>query len=162
MKSICLLMVVLCLQFSGYAQLKPSITCPAFEVDILNGKIGDMRPNSTIPEIKSHYPCFSSVQEESVSSPCGGVFYKDRDLTFYTGRDYVEIGEKFKGKINLPLMGAARNSLFKWLGNPKIKDTNWDAFEMAYGTLVLYYNKTSRVNKIQFSTLSSEGLQLCQ
>ena len=36
----------------------------------------------------------------------GGVFYKAQDIYFYTGRDYVEIGPKFKGKLSWPLMGA--------------------------------------------------------
>ena len=48
---------------------------------------------------------------------------------FFTGREYVEIGPKFKGKLTLPLMGGKRGSFFKVLGNPKLKDTDWDAFD---------------------------------
>jgi hypothetical protein len=163
MKNIITLMAALICTVVLQAQLKTTAVCPVFSVDILGGTINDLKPNSTGGEIKKIFPCFTSIEEEGTAAKCGGiVYYKDKDIYFYTGRDYVEIGEKFKGKLSLPLMGAARNSLFKWLGHAKIKDVNWDAFQTAYGTLVLYYNKTGKVNKIQFSTLHSEAMTLCE
>lgn len=159
-----LLWALLIFQFQVYAQLKTTQACPLFNVDILKGKIGDqLEANSTSGQVKNAYPCFTSMEDNGAGAKCGGyVFYKDKDIYFYTGRNYVEIGEKFNGKLSLPLMGAARNSLFKWLGNPKIKDVNWDAFQTAYGTLILYYNKAGKVNKLQFSTHPSEQLTLCE
>jgi hypothetical protein len=59
-------------------------------------------------------------------------------------------------------MGAARSSLFKWLGYPKIKDINWDAFTTKYGILILHYNKSGKVNLIQFSKKNAESLTLCE
>lgn len=148
---------------SLHAQLKTSPVCPSFTVDILGGKVNGLKPSSTTGEIKKLFPCFSSSEEEQSSSKCGGsIFYNDKDIYFYTGRDYIEIKEKFKGKLSLPLMGASRSSLFKWLGHPKIKDISWDAFQTEYGTLVLYYNKTNKVSKIQFSTRNSEAMTLCE
>jgi hypothetical protein len=145
------------------AQLKTTKQCPAFTIDILDGKINDLRSTATVGQIKETFPCFSGAEAEAATAKCGGgVFYKDRDIYFYTARDYVEIGPKFKGKLSLPLMGASRGSLFKWLGHAKIKDTNWDAFTTAYGTLIVYYNKLKKVNKIQFSTQSTETIQLCE
>lgn len=146
------------------AQLKTTPVCPAFTVDILNGKVNELLPTVPFSLIKEKLPCFTSTEAETATAKCGGgVFYKDRDIYFYTGRDYVEIGPKFKGKLSLPLMGANRKSLFKWLGHPKIKDINWDAFTTAYGTLILYYAKaTGKVNKIQFSTLGTDVLKLCE
>lgn len=161
-KTICSLLLAGLLSPAG-AQLKTTALCPAFKVDILDGRVNDLEASATQGQIKKLFPCFTASEEEGPSARCGGVIsYKDKDISFYTGRDYVEIGEKFKGALSLPLLGAARNSLFKWLGHPKIRDVNWDAFQTAYGTLVLYYNKTSRVNRIQFSTLSSEMLTLCE
>ena len=148
---------------AAWAQLKTTIACPVITIDILDGKINDLFPNSTMPEIKSKFPCFTGTEEETTGSKCGGaVFFKDKDIYFYTGRDYVEIREKFKGKLTIPLMGASRNSLFKWLGHPKIKDVGWDAFQMSFGTLVLYYSKANKVNKLLFSTKSTETLNLCE
>jgi hypothetical protein len=153
---------ILCMTAVG-AQLKTTPVCPTIMVDILDGKVNELYANSTPGEIKGKLPCFSGTEEEVPGSPCGGgVFFKDNDIYFYTGRDYVEIREKFKGKLSLPLLGASRTSLFKWLGHPKIKDLSRDAFQMAYGTLVLYYNKAGKVNKLQFSTVSTEALNLCE
>lgn len=145
------------------AQLKTTALCSTFVVDILAGKVNSIEPEFTQTQIKQSFPCFTSEEAESPASKCGGgIFYKDKDIYFYTGRDYIEIREKFKGKISLPLMGASRNSLFKWLGHPKIKDVSWDAFQTAYGTLILYYTKAGKINKIQFSNKSTETLNLCE
>ena len=65
-------------------------------------------------------------------------------MYFYTDRDYVEIGPNFKGKLSVPLMGAARSSLFKIFGNPMIKDVKWDHFQTSYGILILYYDDASK------------------
>ena len=145
------------------AQLKTTPICGTFVVEILDGKVNGVFPDFTIGQIKEKLPCFTSEEPENSTSKCGGgVFYKDKDIYFYTGRDYIEIREKFKGKLSIPLLGATRNSLFKWLGNPKIKDVNWDAFQTQYGTLVLHYNKAGKVNLIQFSKKSTETLSLCE
>ena len=145
------------------SQLKTTPVCGTFTVDILDGKVNGVQPDFTQGQIKQSFPCFTTEEAENSSSSCGGgIFYKDEDIYFYTGRDYIEIREKFKGKLSIPLMGANRNSLFKWLGHPKIKDVNWDAFQTAYGTLILYYTKAGKINKIQFSTKSTEAINLCQ
>jgi len=145
------------------AQLKTTPICPAIVVDILDGKVNGIEPDFTQGRVKQNLPCFTSFEDENAASKCGGgVFYKDKDIYFYTGRDYVEIREKFKGKLSIPLMGAGRNGLFKWLGHPRIKDVSWDAYQTSYGTLVLYYNKANRINKIQFSKKSTETLRLCE
>lgn len=159
--------LVLCAVFLSsvsLAQLKTTPLCPEFNIDLLDGIINrSIVPNSTVGQIKSKFPCYSSFEEENTSAKCGGgVFYKEKDIYFYTTRDYIEIGPAFKGKLSLPLMGAARNGLFKLLGSPKVKDVNWDAFQTNYGVLIVYYNKAARVNKIQFSKMSVNTIQLCE
>jgi hypothetical protein len=163
MKRIFLLFFVMCLFELSIGQLKAKAICPAFVVDILNGNVNAVKSDFTAAEIKDKFPCFTSTEDAGTASKCGeGVFYKDKDLYFYTQRSYIEIGEKFKGKLSIPLLGASRNALFKWLGNPKIKDDTWDAFEMAYGTLVLHYNAAGKVKLIQFSTKTTDTLSLCE
>ena len=148
------------------AQLKAKVKCPDFYVDILNGTVNDIKPSYTPNEIKEKFPCFTSAEEEGESVKCGGgIYFKDKDIYFYTRRDYIEIGPKFLGKTSFPLLGTKRNSLFKTLGNPKIKDDLWDAFEMQYGTLVLHYDIAGPAGKVkffQFSTLGTELLNLCE
>jgi len=142
------------------AQLKTTPVCPALYVDILDGKVNLLTPNSTAGEVKKALPCFTSTED---NGSCGTtVYYKDKDLFFYPSRNYIEIREKFKGRLSIPLMGASRNGLFKWLGLPKIKDVKWDAFQTQYGILILYYNGANKVNKIQFSTKNAETINLCQ
>ncbi len=162
MKHLFAILIGLGFFFPAAAQLVAKPKCGEFTVDILDGIVNGLRPNVNIEEIKKNLPCFTSTEDENSTSKCGGgVFYKDRDIYFYTGRDYIQIGEKFKGKLSIPLMGAKRGSLFSKLGNPKIKDTNWDAYQTQYGTLVLYYNAAGKVNKIQFSTLPSDSMNPC-
>lgn len=146
------------------AQLKTTDLCPVIKIDILEGRVnGTLIPASTVGQIKVKLPCFTSLEEEGTAAKCGaGVFYKDKDLYFYTTRDYIEIGPAFKGLLSLPLLGAPRQGLFKWLGAPQIKDVNWDAFKTAYGVLILYYNKAARINKIQFSSVQANAIQLCE
>jgi hypothetical protein len=161
-----LLAFFLGLFFKGSSQLKAKAKCPDFYVDILNGTVNDLKANNTPDEIKTKFPCFTSAVEESYEAKCGGgVFFKDRDISFFTKRDYIEIGPKFTGRMSVPLMGTKRGSLFTKLGNPKIKDDLWDAYEMQYGTLVLHYDvagAAGKVKLIQFSTQSTETLNLCE
>ena len=148
---------------TGFTQLKTTTACSPFVVDILEGKVTGIEPDFTQSQVKQVFPCFTSEEAESSSSKCGGLIaYKDKDIYFYTGRDYIEIGPNFKGKLSIPLMGASRNSLFKILGHPKIKDQKWDAFQTQYGTLILYYNSASRINRIQFSNKSTDTIKLCE
>ena len=148
------------------AQLKAKVKCSEFYVDVLNGTVSGLKASDTQTEITEKFPCSTSVEEESGTSKCGGgVFFKDKDVSFYTRRDYIEIGPKFQGKMSIPLIGARRNSLFSKLGNPKVKDDLWDAFETQYGTLVLHYDVAGAAGKIkliQMSTLSTDVLQLCE
>ena len=146
------------------AQLKTTPKCPEINIDLLDGLVNkNILPTSTVGQIKLNLPCYTSFEDEGTSAKCGaGVFYKDKDVYFYTTRDYIEIGPAFKGTLSLPLMGAARSSLFKLLGTPEIKDVHWDAFQTAYGILILYYDKNSKVNKIQFSTQGASSIHLCE
>lgn len=62
-------------------------------------------------------------------------------------------------------MGTKRGSLFKTLGNPKIKDDLWDAYDTQYGTLILHYDvkgPAGKVKLIQMSTESTDTIQLCE
>jgi hypothetical protein len=144
------------------AQLKPAVTCPVFKIDVLEGVLNDgLSAASTLGEVKNFFPCFTTEIPEADNN-CGGVFYKDKDIYFYTGRDYIEVRQNFKGKLSLPLMGASRGSLFKWLGHPKMKDAGWDAFQTKYGTLILYYTKTGKINKLQITNKDTNTIKLCE
>ena len=163
MKNILFILAALFISLTVKAQLKKTVACPVFKIDILEGILNDgLNPTSSAGEIKALFPCFTETVEQTTGSKCAGVFYKDKDIYFYTGKNYIEIRQNFKGKLSLPLLGARRGSTFNWLGYPKIKDVNWDAFKTKYGILILYYNKAGRINKLQFSKKSTDTIQLCE
>ncbi|MFT3682862.1 MAG: hypothetical protein QM791_21570 [Ferruginibacter sp.] len=163
MKKLALTIVTFLLINIVSAQLKATPVCPAFVVDILEGTISSkVDCTSTAGEVKKFFPCFTEAKEDSTNSGCGGVFFKDKDISFFTSRGYIEIGENFKGKLEPALIGVSRSNLFSLLGNPVIKDPTWDAFKTSYGLLVLYYNSTGKINKLQFTNKSAETLKLCE
>ena len=160
-------LLILCLLIAGVtqAQLKTSTQnqCGPFTIDLLSGKLNGVEADVTQAEIKKLLPCYTSAEKEDTSSKCGGLIaFKDKDVYFYTGRNYVEIREKYNGKLSLPLMGAAKGSLFKHLGHPLMKDANWEAYQTAYGILIVYFNKANKINKIQYSTESTTTINLCE
>lgn len=163
MKTPIVIILFLLFAIPSYSQLVTKTKCDAFTIEILDGKVGGLKASAKDYDIKKAFPCFTSAEPEGTASGCGGqVNYKDRDVYFYVDRDYIEIRDKVKAKLTVPLMGGKRNSFFKFLGNPKLKDDKWDAFQMSYGTLILHYNSAGKVNKIQMSTLSTETIKLCQ
>jgi hypothetical protein len=163
MKIVFLVLLSVAATRSAVAQLKTTPACPPFTIDLLEGNINQkLRLNSTMGEVIKIFPCFTDSVEETNGAGCGGVFYKDKDLRFFTERDYIEIGEKFKGQLSPAIMGADRSGLFKILGNPRIKDVEWDAFQTSYGIMVVYYNKEGKINKLQISNKSTDNLKLCE
>lgn len=144
------------------AQLKANTECNAITVDVYKGWINQAGPNIDPEQIKAKLPCFTRFEKEGNESKCGGgIYYDDKDFKYIIQREYIVIGEKFKGKFNIPLLSARRDDLFKWFGNPKLKDAKWEAYQMQYGTLIVYFNDKKLVNKIVMSTKSTDDIDLC-
>jgi hypothetical protein len=159
----CLLALAISLSFTAAnAQLRSTPFCPPFNTDILDGTVSRLFPQSPHGDIKNRLPCFTDATDELSEWGCGGVFFKDRGVYFYTYRDYIEIRENYQGTMTVPLMGAHRNSLFKWLGLPRVKDVSWEAYQMKYGSLVVFVNAEGKVNRIIISSKSPETLRLCE
>jgi hypothetical protein len=153
--------LVINVQLAG-AQLKTTVVCPSFTVDLLAGTVNkEFDCHSTSGEIKKNFPCFTAPETTTASS-CGAVSYKDKDIYFFTERNYIEIGSKFKGTLVPAILGGRRGSLFNLLGAPKIKDVNWDAYQTQYGIMIVYYDKAGKINKLQISTKTTESIQLCE
>jgi hypothetical protein len=162
MKSFILFLFIINVALTTNAQLKVKPKCDEFYADILSGTINTMRPDYTMGQIKEKLPCFTSSDPEGASGCGGTIFFKDRDVYFYTDRDYIEIKEKFKGKMSMPLFTTMRKGVFKYLGRPLLKDDTWEAFETAYGLVILYYNKAGKVNMIRMTTKGTQTLKLCE
>ena len=161
-KRLSLLLILSATALFTSAQLVAKSHCDVITVDILDGKVNGLKPNARFDDIKEKLPCFTATVAEGTTEKCGGsIFYKDKDIYFYTDRDYIEIREKFQGKFTTPILGVTRPNLFKILGNPKIKDDAWEAYQMAYGVLVVHFDKAGKVNRIQFSTRATDTLSIC-
>ena len=162
MKRSLLVIVVMIGLSQAKAQLKTKADCGIMIVDVYKGWINEVMPSADPERIKAKIPCFTSFEPESNESKCGGgIYYADKGLTVYIQREYFLMDEKFKGKMSVPLMGAKQGALFTLLGNPKVKDANWEAYQMSYGTLILYYNAKRVVSKIVMSTKTTDEINLC-
>jgi hypothetical protein len=160
MKKTTLFVLLFSFSMIAAAQLKQKVSCPTFNIDYLDGTVNGIHTDYNQARIKESLTCFSSTEPDTTA--CGGkVVYKDQDITFFPKRRYVVIGEKYKGKQSLPLLNSKRGTLYKWLGHPKMKDVDWDAFQTQYGCLVLYYNKANIAKKIIFSKNGTETIQIC-
>lgn len=162
MKNFISLFIIIVFAQPAVAQLKTTPICPPFSADVMAGTVNDLFAKSAIGEIQTMFPCFSETVLLDSALKCAGVFYKDKDIYFFTERRYILIGEKFKGKLSPALMGVSRSSLFSILGHPKLKDLSWDAFQMGYGTLILYYNKAGKINQIIISSKTTDAIKLCE
>lgn len=163
MKLIAFVIVTVITALPAQAQLKASAVCPGMLVDVLEGTVNNkLYTTSTSGEIQKLFPCFTAVVEETNGTTCGGVIYKDKDIAFYTERDYIEIGSNFKGTIEPALMGVNRTQLFKLLGNPKLKDGTWEAYQTKYGVMILYFDGNAKINKIQISSKTTDSIKLCE
>jgi hypothetical protein len=72
MKNLICLLGFCMLIIAAKAQLKTTAKCPAFTVDILDGKVNDVRSTATVGQIKEKFPCFTSAENESSTAKCGG------------------------------------------------------------------------------------------
>jgi hypothetical protein len=161
MRTRVLILACMVLSHIAKAQLKSTPICPPITVDFLDGSVNKMFPESPWGEIMQRLPCYSSAIEEPSATGCAGVFFKGVGITFYTYRDYIEITPEFKGTMTLPLMGADRNNLFKWLGIPQTRDMSWEAYQMRHGTLVVFYDNANKINKLILTSKSAATLRLC-
>ncbi len=162
MKTILFVIGCITISFAVSGQLvSSSPVCPTFRADVLDGNINKIHSKSTIGEVMKMFPCFTEKVEKDEMG-CTRVVYADKGVTFFPARNYIEIRDNFKGTMEPALMGKSRGSLFGTLGNPKMKDANWDAYQTQYGTLVVYYNKAGKINKLQMSSRGTDTMKLCE
>jgi hypothetical protein len=85
------------------AQLKTTKICPPFAVEILDGRVNELRITDNITQIKEKLPCYSSMETEGTTAKCGGgIFYKDQDIYFYTAGIMWRSGLNSKANLAYP------------------------------------------------------------
>nr|WP_294906054.1 hypothetical protein [uncultured Lacibacter sp.] len=162
MKQSFVILLLLMGSYSLKAQLTVKPDCGILLVDVHKGWINETKPNADPEQIKARLPCFTSAEKEGNTATCGGgVFLDNKGVRYYTLRDYIVITDKFKGKFTVPVLGVKKAAMFPRFGNPKLKDANWEAYTMAYGIMIVYYNTASVVNKVIISTKTTDDISLC-
>lgn len=172
MKKVILGFVVLFLSaFTAQAQSEKDKN--TIKIDLENGVINNLKPSSTLEEIKKILPFFTGETAENEGINCdGGVFYTDNDVYFYTARDYVEIRSDFKGKLSKDILNKNIQEVTKLLGTPdhQIKPAGDDEsimvvyFKTEYGCLRLNYTiATGNIFEIAMHTkpINEAMLDLC-
>lgn len=82
MKRLPLVFTCLFLSYASMAQLKTTVACPGFDVDILDGKVNGFKATVGAGELKAKFPCFTSATTDSAK--CGeSVVFKDKDIKFF-------------------------------------------------------------------------------
>lgn len=162
MKKYIAMLVLMTGSVAATAQLKVKPDCGVLTVDVHKGWVNEVKPNADPEFMKKKLPCFTLFEKEGNTAACGGgVYFDDKGIRFYTQRDYIVITDKFKGKFTAPVLGLKKTAMFAKYGNPKLKDANWEAYQMAYGIMVVYYNSAATINKVIISTKSTDDIDLC-
>jgi len=113
------------------------------QVSIAEGTINGIKPTESIEKIKEAFPFFTGETEEHQGFNCGGgVFFLNHDFYAYTGNDYWEIRDEFKGSFDMDVLGKNIKDVLKIMGKAKKTFTNeygikYYYFKTKYGCCVL-------------------------
>jgi hypothetical protein len=145
-----------------------------FKVDLNNGTVNGLNPVSSIEDIKSKLPCFSSTSTEGSTDKCGGgVFFPDKSINFYTGLDCISMQAKFKGsfsynKVDVQLIGLRLSQVapifgrqpdfFRASAKPGMRS---GVYTMSYGAVVLNLLH-DHVVEVNICNQKSSSLKLCE
>jgi hypothetical protein len=139
--------------------------CDNIIADLVTGRVNGLKPTASMSSVKKKLPCFTGESTEGGNVNCGGgVFYLNNDIYFYTGRNYIELRDKFSGHTEPQLLGINRKDITTKLG---VADIEIDGgrvliFKKPYGSLRLLFNMDGRCIEIGIHSSSPEKVQLCE
>jgi hypothetical protein len=140
-------------------------TCPDLIVDLNTGRVNGIKPSVSMSAVKKKLPCFTGESEEGIVANCGGgVFYLKNDIYFYTGRNYIEIRNKFSGRTEPALLGTSRDDVLYTYGEADIKVDGGRVliYKKPYGSLRLVFNMDGRCIEIGIHSDSPSKVVLCE
>ena len=135
--------------------------CDQLDLDFENGTLNGVNGTASMEEVKKSFPCFTGETEENTSgSNCGGgVFFLDHDFFIYTGRDYLNVRKKFKGKTTKPVLGQSIEAALKLMGEPDSSFVYTDEF-FGDKTTYLQYTKNWGTLVLKIKENSVDALEL--
>jgi hypothetical protein len=142
--------------------------CDSIVVNLKNGTINKLKPSASQDEVKAALPCSTGDTEDGSDFNCGGgVFFLDNDFFFYTGNDYIELREKFNGKLSTPVLGLKKNvaiaklKMGKAIRTVKQQDGKEDLFfKTTYGCVRLQIEK-GKVKILAIHGMPAKKVVLC-
>lgn len=139
--------------------------CDNIIADFTTGRVNGLKPTASMSSVKKKLPCFTGESTEGGNVNCGGgVFYLNHDIYFYTGRNYIEIRDKFAGRTEPPLLGISRKDITTKLGAADIEIDGGRVliYKKPYGSLRLLFNMDGRCIEIGIHSSSPEKVELCE
>ncbi|UPT66056.1 MAG: hypothetical protein M0D57_16400 [Sphingobacteriales bacterium JAD_PAG50586_3] len=139
--------------------------CDNIIADLYTGRVNGLKPTTSMSAVKKKLPCFTGESTEGGNVNCGGgVFYLNNDIYFYTGRNYIELRDKFSGRTEPALLGTQRRDAVTKLG---VADIEIDGgrvliYKKPYGSLRLLFNMEGRCIEIGIHDSSPDKVELCE
>jgi hypothetical protein len=141
--------------------------CNNLFADLKNGTINKVKPTASQQKVKAALPCFTGDSEEGGDFNCGGgVFFLKHGFFFYTGKDYIEIRENYKGKLSIPVLGLTKDmaiaklKMGKVIRTETVNEEEVIFFKTIYGCLWLKLVEGKVVNVVISSKQVSDA-ELC-
>lgn len=132
-----------------HAQQAEANPCDQLHLDLEKGTLNGLTGAASMEEVKKAFPCYSGETEENSDGiNCGGgVFFLNHDFFIYTGKDYINVRNNFKGKTPVAILGQLASSLADLMGEPDSsfvykdeffeEETQYAQYAKDWGTLVL-------------------------
>jgi len=115
---------------------RPAVGCNNLTFDLDTGMLNNVPPTVSQEEVKSVFPCSTGSSPDGESyNYGGGVFFGNHSFFFYTGKDFIEVRDKFRGVVSIPLLGTDQSTIQQELGQPQRELENIWLFGRSYGCL---------------------------
>lgn len=118
--------------------------CNNLVLDLNQGTLNGLVPTVSQAQVKQYLPCATGDTEDGeVYNYGGGVFFLDHDFFMYTGKDFIEVRQDFKGNVTDNMMSKSKAEIIARYGIATIDNGYKLFFNRQYGCLRFTFNGTS-------------------
>jgi hypothetical protein len=118
--------------------------CNNLVLDLNQGTLNGLVPTVSQAQVKQYLPCATGDTEDGeVYNYGGGVFFLNHDFFMYTGKDFIEVRQDFKGNVTDNMMSKSKAEIIARYGIATIDNGYKLFFNRQYGCLRFTFNGTS-------------------
>ena len=118
--------------------------CNNLVLDLNQGTLNGLVPTVSQAQVKQYLPCATGDTEDGVAyNYGGGVFFLNHDFFMYTGKDFIEVRQDFKGHVTDNMMSKSKAEIIGRYGLATIDNGYKLFFNRQYGCLRFTFNGTS-------------------